>query len=233
MDSVWSLNDGNLFQELSEAEVDLILQLMPVFSYSRGEHLYFAGDIGDYLFLVREGSVKLYYVAETGQEKILGVFHAGEFFGELFLGKYQYRIGHAQALTDITVHRVNEEIFLRLIQQVPRLALSLVQCLAEKRRDALIRIHALLQKEPRNRLLITLYSVLLQHDTINMEAAPIPHALTQQDLANITGLNRTTVSALINQLRREGILGGRGRTLIINTRPFLHALSDLGLVYLR
>jgi CRP/FNR family transcriptional regulator, cyclic AMP receptor protein len=225
------MKDANLFRELSESEVDSILQMMPVFSYSRGEHVYFAWDKGDYLFLVRRGSIKLYYVTESGQEKILGVFQAGEIFGELFLGKYKYRMGHAQALTRVTVYRADQEVFLHLIQKVPRLALNLVEYLAEKRRDALIRIHALLQKEPRNCLLITLHSVLLQQAAADLEAVTVPRALTQQDLANITGLNRTTVSALINQLRREGILGGRGRTLIINTKPFLRAVYDLGLAH--
>lgn len=231
MDSVWAMKDANLFQKLSAEEVASILQMMPSSSYSRGEHVYFAWDEGDYLFLVHQGSIKLYYVTESGQEKILGVFQAGEIFGELFLGKYKYRMGHAQALTDVTLHRVDEKVFLRLIQQVPRLALNLVQYLAEKRRDALIRIHALLQKEPRNCLLITLHSILLQQDGADLEAVPIPRALTQQNLANITGLNRTTVSALINQLRRDGILGGRGRMLIINTKPFLRAVYELGLAH--
>jgi CRP-like cAMP-binding protein len=52
--------------------------------------------------------------------------------------------------------------------------------------------------------------------------------LTQEDIANLTGLNRSTVSLLINELRRQGILGGTRRALSINKRAIEAILEESG-----
>jgi hypothetical protein len=44
----------------------------------------------------------------------------------------------------------------------------------------------------------------------------VPPALTQEDVANIAGLNRSTACLLINEYRRQGVLGGAGRCLLVN-----------------
>jgi len=55
--------------------------------------------------------------------------------------------------------------------------------------------------------------------------------LTQEDIANMSGLNRTTVSASINDLRRRGVLGGGGRSLLVNRNAVYKILDEAGIEY--
>ena len=72
-------------------------------------------------------------------------------------------------------------------------------------RETFARMHALLQTDARSRLLVTLLSLARRHDSRHEGQFILNPAITQEDLANMSGLNRSTVSSLINQFRREGM----------------------------
>jgi CRP/FNR family cyclic AMP-dependent transcriptional regulator len=56
--------------------------------------------------------------------------------------------------------------------------------------------------------------------------------LTQEDIAHLVGLDRSTTSLLINRYRRDGVLGGRGRLLEIYQTPVRALLEQAGLAML-
>ncbi|MBN8590682.1 MAG: Crp/Fnr family transcriptional regulator [Anaerolineae bacterium] len=70
--------------------------------------------------------------------------------------------------------------------------------------------------DARHRLLGTLLILARRYCCDGGEWFALPESLTQEDLAKMTGLNRSTVSVLINELRRENVLGGVGRKLMVN-----------------
>ncbi|MCI0711111.1 MAG: cyclic nucleotide-binding domain-containing protein [Chloroflexi bacterium] len=99
--------------------VVVLINRQPVLIFYPGEHLFRDGDLGDYLFLVREGTVKISYFTKDGQEHGLNIFSDGNVFGELFLSQRRHRIGYAKALDRVIACRLTEEDFLALIQQFP------------------------------------------------------------------------------------------------------------------
>jgi len=226
---IWNLRDAKLFQGLSSDELEQMLELMPTYSYRQGEFIFYAGDIADSLFVLQTGTVKVAYITLNGDEKILNIFRSGDVFGELFLGKYRHRIGEAQALEDVVVCKLCEEDFLNLIQRFPRVALNFIRHLADEQRETLARMHALMRADARYRLLGTLLSVARRYCCDDGDWFNLPASLTQEDIANMAGLNRSTVSSLINELRREGVLGGSGRSLAVNRAAIQQILEDAGL----
>ncbi len=229
MDELWNMRGINLFSGLTSNEIEEVLKLAPPKSYHKGEYIFFAGDAADALFILQLGTVKVSYITSNGDEKILNIFRPGDIFGELFLGKYRHRIGQAQALDDVIVCKMSEEIFLSLTQRLPRIALNFIRHLADSQRETLARTHALMRAEAKYRLLGILLSIVRRYAYTDSVWVELPPSLTQEDIANMAGLNRSTVSSVVNDLRREGILGGTGRSLTVNRTAIEALLKEAGL----
>ena len=227
-DEIWNLRDVELFSSLEPHEIEEIMRVMPSYEYQRGQYVFYAGDVADSLFVLHSGTVKVSYITLNGDEKVLNIFKPGDVFGELFLGKYRHRIGEAQALEHVVVGRLCEETFLDLVARFPRIALNFMRHLADFQRETLARMHALMRMEARYRLLGTLLSVARRYCCTDGSWFELPASLTQEDIANMAGLNRSTVSTLINELRRENILGGSGRSLAVNRAAVETILEEAG-----
>ncbi len=226
---IWNVRNVELFSELTVEEMEQVLEVMPTYSYRAGEYVFHSGEQAHSLFVLQVGTVKVSYITLNGDEKVLNIFQPGDVFGELFLGKYRHRVGEAQALEDVVVGQMCEENFLDLIQRFPRIALNFIRHLADEQRETLARMHALMRMEARYRLLGTLLSVARRYCCTDGEWFDLPGSLTQEDIANMAGLNRSTVSSLINQMRREKLLGGSGRTLTVNLPAVEMVLEAAGL----
>lgn len=228
MEELWSLRRVQLFRGLSPAQMDEVLRIMPVTSYRKNEYIFMAGDDADALFIVQVGTVKVAYVDLNGEEKILSIFQTGDLFGHLFLGKYRKRIGNAQALSDVVLCRLTEIDFINLVQRFPLIAINFIRHQANEHRESVARMHALMSMDARHRLLGTLLSLARRYCCHESDWFTLPESLTQEDIANMTGLNRSTVSLLINELRREQVLGGTGRLLSVNRKAVERILEDAG-----
>ncbi len=233
MDEIWNLRGVDLFHHLTQEEIQEILISMPMYEYSTGQYLFHTGEPADSLYLLEAGIVKVAYITPNGEEKILGIFQQGDIFGELFLGKEHARIGEAQALSDVTVCRLKKEDFLMLLQRFPKVGYNFILHLVNEQRGTLARMHALMRTDARSRLLGTLLHIARRYCGDEEGWFDLPPSLTQEDIANMAGLNRSTVSLLINDLRREGALGGTGRTLNIHIGRVEKLLADNGLEMLR
>lgn len=225
MEEMWGLRGVNLFQDLTPKEVGEVLKLAPPRSFRKREFIFYAGEAADALYILEQGTVKVSYITLNGDEKVLNVFRPGDVFGELFLGKYRHRVGEAQALEDVIVCKLNEDAFLALIQHIPRIALNFIRHLADSQREAMARSHALMRADAKYRLAGILLSLARRYCCTDSDWFELPLSLTQEDLANMAALNRSTVSTLINEFRREGVLGGTGRTITVN-RAALEALLE-------
>ncbi|MCI0710773.1 MAG: Crp/Fnr family transcriptional regulator, partial [Chloroflexi bacterium] len=225
---VWNLRNVNLFNGLSEDDKLAIMHTMPMEAYSADEFLFHAGDKADCLFVLLTGTVKVSYLTLNGEEKILNVFQAGDIFGDLFLGKYRSRIGTAQAMEDVIVCRLSEADFLALVTQFPQVALNFIQHQANQHRETIARMQALMGMNARHRLFGTLLGMARLYCCTDTHWFTLHESLNQEDLANMAGLVRTTVSSLINEFRREGLLGGTGRHITVNRVAIARALEDAG-----
>ncbi|NDJ77521.1 MAG: Crp/Fnr family transcriptional regulator [Chloroflexi bacterium] len=228
-EQVWGLHGVRLFDGMTPQEVLTLQEAMPIVRYRQGEYLFFAGEAADSLFLLQEGLVKVSYITLNGDEKILNIFQPGDVFGELFLGKYRHRVGEARAMEDVAVCKLCEETFLDLIHEVPRIALNFIRHLADEQRETLARMHALMRSEAKYRLLGVLLHSARRYCCTDNEWFTLPASITQEDIANMTALNRSTVSSLINDLRREGVLGGTGRSLTVHRAAIQAMLEEAGL----
>ncbi len=201
---------------LSPDEASQVCRVLRYSQYPRGAIIFRAGELAHVLFVVLEGVVKKTYSNARGDEQVMGVYQKGDILGQLFLGKYRHRIATAIAVTDVSLAALARSDLEQLSTTIPRLSLNMIQHLADSQRETLARLHAVRQLNARFRLLGTLLTLARQSQETEQFWHCLPPGITQADVASIAGLNRTTANLLINELRREGMLGGAGRTLTVH-----------------
>jgi CRP/FNR family transcriptional regulator, cyclic AMP receptor protein len=213
---------------LQGVDVGVVQPYIHVAHHPKGKFLFHDGDHPDGIYLLLDGTVKVTYLNSGGDEKIISIYERGEIFGELFLGKYRRRLGSAVALSDITVGKISERHVQTLIQCCPEFAMNFIRHLADEQRETLAHTHALMHLDATQRLLGTLLYLARRYTDNSGEWASLPLCITQEDIASIACINRSTASLLINQLRKQNILGGKGRVLTINRRAIEALLYKAG-----
>lgn len=106
--------------------VESLLARSTTTEVERGTMLFAQGDPADAIFVVLEGWVKLYRLAPSGAEAVVGVFTKGHSFGEaVALRQMTYPV-YAETVTDSTLLRLDARDMLRLLVDSPEIAISML-----------------------------------------------------------------------------------------------------------
>lgn len=215
---VWNLQRLNLFEGLKPETMEQVLQIVTVKQIARGEFLFRPGDPEDRLYLLHHGRVKTYVHSERGQEKIMHLFYPGDAFGGLLLGTTHGELPWAQALDDVVVSSMDEAAFKRFMQTLPDLCMSLFRYLAVHHANDMRRLETFIHTDAGQRLVLTLLELGDRLGCAETESFELGARYSHEDLANMIGVVRSTVSETIGQLRQAGVLSGQGRYLVVH-RP--------------
>jgi len=194
-----------------------------VFSFSAGESVFIQGASPKAVYLVANGRIKVVRGTPEGHESILCMRGSGDYFCPVPLLDKGKHLGTAVAITDVTLFSIDKEVFSDLCSQSPEL-LSVVQgdCLGEVRR-LLNRLETFAFRNIKERLAITLLNEI-RHQNKNGTANELH--LTQQDLANLVGASRESVSRILKEFERKKIVSlGRGR-IILKDKQRLRQLAE-------
>jgi CRP-like cAMP-binding protein len=103
-----------------------VLSEARVRSYERGETIFLQGDQATAIYIVAAGWVKLYRVAPSGAEAVVGVFTKGRSFGEAVAFRTDVYPVAAEAVTDCSLIRIEADSLLRQIRESPEIAISIL-----------------------------------------------------------------------------------------------------------
>jgi CRP/FNR family cyclic AMP-dependent transcriptional regulator len=221
-----------LFARLTDDERRALAPYLHTQHYRRGAFLFHVGEVADQLFWIYQGIVKVSALTLDGGERLLNIFWPGDIFGMICVSDDQRRLGVAQAIAPVSVLTTTSAGLAQLLRLRPDLAADLLHDLLDQQRRITLRVEALLNADTGERLLALLLDLGQRY------GLPIPHGyrlaadLTQEDIAHLVGLNRSTTSLLINRYRRDGVLGGHGRRLEIYQAPARALLEQAGMAML-
>lgn len=115
-----------LLASAPEAVAKSVLDSARVRQFSRGETIFLQGERASAIYIVAEGWVKLYRIAPSGAEAVVGVFTKGSSFGEAVAFRHDTYPVAAEAVTDCTLIRIEADAFLRQIRENPEVAISIL-----------------------------------------------------------------------------------------------------------
>lgn len=205
-----------LFQALTDAENQALQEASRVIELPRNATVYDLGTTSDQIYILVEGMVKLGAFSADGREVLKAICHPISVFGELGLAGEATRREFARTLNEKTrLVAVPIKELQRLMQTNPSLGLSILDHIGGKLLQTERRMESLIFQDARTRIIQFLKeSASKRGRRIGFEWL-FKHSLTQQDIANITGTSRQTVTSVLNELRKENLIHFNRRSILI------------------
>jgi len=204
-----------IFADLKDDILEKIYNLLQKRNYKRNNMILMEEDFGDTLFILNKGSVKITRLSDDGREVILSILGEGDFFGEMSIFDGESRSANVVALEDSEVYILKRGDFIDLLEKHPKIAIALLQELATRLRKSDQQIEGLSLSDAENRIGMTISRLAEELGVIKMGQVVIHNLPYQQDIANMAGTSRETVSRMLTLLQRKGYIQKRGRKLII------------------
>lgn len=215
-----------LFGGLSSEELQLVASAAVRRRQSRGSVIFFEREPGDALYIIEEGQVRIYRVAEDGREKTLALLSEGDFFGEMALIDDEPRSAIAEATEPTVLLAIHKRDVHNLIHANPSIALSMIKGLSRRLRETNRQLMDAVFLDVRGRLLRLLLELDGRHGKPHDGGRLIDIRLTHQELANMVGTSRESVTRVLTELQDVGALGYAQRHMMWIDRQSLEEYMD-------
>ena len=200
-----------IFSGLNPEETCRIASFARSVRRARGEFIYIPGDRADFVYIVRQGRIKLSVLSESGKEIAIDIIQPGEIFGEFALVDEAPRSNMAQALDDILMWVFPKRDFAHLLTAQPKLAMSYIRMVGDRRRRMEKKLCDITSKAVSARVCELLHEVATSAAEVDVAASDYLVPLTHHDVASLIGAARQTTTTVLNDLERRSIIElGRG-----------------------
>ncbi|MEW5977102.1 MAG: Crp/Fnr family transcriptional regulator [Acidobacteriota bacterium] len=212
-----------LFQDLGSAELDLLAGRAVRKQLSKGEMLFCEGDKAHGLYLVEQGSVKIFKLSGSGREQVLHVERAGDSIAELPLfdgGPYP---ASAAALEDSTLLFIDKRAFDELCLAHPSIGLSVIRVIGKRLRKLTRLLEEIALKDVGHRLAWWLLERAEEHGVRRGDTVELEIKLSHSDIGTRIGTVREVVTRTFSRLEAEGLIEVNGKVVRI---PKIERLRD-------
>ena len=204
-----------LFEGLDDEQLDAIALVTITRRFDKHQVIILAEEEGDALFIISSGQVKVSIVSEDGREVILSLLGTGSVFGELSLLDGKPRSANVVATENTDLYMLRRSDLLQLVYKVPQIAVGLLAELAARLRKTDRKIGGLALLDVTSRISETLLQLADEHGTETDGGVLLKSRPTHQQIANMSGTTRETVSRVLKRLEKQGYISTEGRTITI------------------
>ncbi len=201
-----------LFDGVGDIDIEAVASLLIERRFPKNKTIVEEGMPGDYMYIVCDGRVKVTKLSGDGREKILEMLGSGSFFGELSLLDGAPRSASVKALTETRMLALSRSDFLAQLRRSPDLAMALIQELTARLRQMDDQASSLSFQRVQERTQGLLVRLATDPGSEGHRATP---ALTHQQIADMIGTSRETVTRVIKALKLEGWLSQDGKRYLI------------------
>ena len=228
-DVAWSAAHANFRSTLTAEEAEDLLKSSRLLTLKSREHLFQAGDPANDVYLVAEGCIRLFQVSPTGRESILWFNFPGELFGIAEIWSRSQRQVYAVANEASRVRAVRRQDFIGFLGAHPEAALTAIGILSARVRAMGQTLGGLASENVESRVArLLLRFAKVSSSTrcpVGVERGElcVNLRLRHQDIANLIGASRQTVTTTLLRLRRQGTVRMEGHHIHIVQPEHLRA----------
>lgn len=193
--------------------------------YRAREIIYTQDQISHGIYYLHRGRVKISILCRDGSEKILAIHDAPATFGESAAFDGQPYFATAMALENSEVYLIPYSKLLELLQHHPETMLLLFKSLCRKMRLLALQVEGLTFLSASARVAHMLIKLSTDYGRQTQEGLTIQLPITHQELANVIGTSRTTVTMILNRLANNGIIKNHHRRFIICNLEYLRQIT--------
>lgn len=225
-----SLKSSSLFKDLDNRDIEELARLCVTAKFNKGETIFVPGEERGRIFLVVSGEVRVYQIA-GGKKIVLEIYRPGGIFGDLSFAHQtlgRQRLDYAEALTrEARLGIIDSGDFVNYLKQHPGLALSLLVYLRNRLHLAESKIRDLALSSADVRIINELIRYAVKFGREDGKYYEIPKRLTHQEISEMTGLARETVTKTFASLSRAGMIERSDTSVIrLNKEQILKKCLD-------
>jgi len=181
----------------SQRWIDRFSEYAVLKTYPKGTLIFSEGDDSDGMFIIREGTVKVFMSDESGKEMLIATLGPGELVGEVASLDGQPRTASVSAMVNTKVAKIGLPEFQSFLEDNADLALEIIRVLTSRIRDHATSIGNLAFKNVYGRVVW----LLEKHANENSDGTfTVNRKFTQQDIADMVGSSREMVSRVVSEL---------------------------------
>ena len=220
------LRNVPIFTDLSDSDLNRIASKMVSRDYEKGQMILLEESTGETFFIITSGTVKVTRLSDDGREVILALLGESDFFGEMSLLDGEGRSANIVANEDAEVMTLSRRDFLEYLETYPKIAIALLEELAVRLRKSDQQIESLSLSDSEQRIGITLIRLAEERGTIKRGDVTVQNLPYQQDIANMAGTSRETVSRTLKLLEDKKLVKRNGSDItIFNFNTFRQSFS--------
>lgn len=209
------LRELAIFSRLEGNQVKLICERATERKYLKGEIIFFEDNNDENLYILLDGRVKLTMLSPEGKEKAISILQVGDIFGEMSLFDQDTTPITAEVIDDARLVSIPFHDLEDIIRQEPEVAIKIIEALAKRSRLLTSQIRELVFQDAEGRLASLLMRFIEDFGVEVKSGYLIDIVLTHQEIANLMGSSRVTVTKLLNQLIDEGIIKIYKRKIVV------------------
>lgn len=213
-----------IFTELTGEELAALASIVTLEEVRRRRVIFLPGDPGGAVFFVNGGRVKISRVTRDGKELTLAYRGPGEIFGELCLVDGGPREEMAEAMENALVTEIPREEFEKLLDSHVSIGAKLTRILCARRRELENKVEDLVFKDVSAKLAELLLQFGDDYGVDDDRGTMVAVKITHQEMANLIGSTRETVSLTLSQFKKNKLIATEGRKIILTDRVGLKAL---------
>ena len=204
-----------VFADLSERELEEVVQVAVPRRWERGEVIFREGDPGDTCYLIKDGAVILTREHQDGRMIALAELRAGGMFGELAMFRAEPRSATAEAIEETTAVALLAPDLQRLIKGNPDIATKLLAALAERVSRTTERLLQQSFQTVAGRVASALLAQTISRTAEGAQGSDVLIKATQAEIAHLAGTSRESASRFLATLERAGVVTlGRGKVTV-------------------
>lgn len=206
---------AGIFQGVAPGAVAALAGQLERVEFPRGHQVFAEGDVGDRLYIIVAGKVKVGRRTLDGRENLLALMGPADMFGELALFDPGPRTSTVTALTDVQAVTMGSAALRMWIREYPEIAEQLLRVLARRLRRTNDAVSAMIFTDVPGRVAKQLLGLAQRFGVRDGSAVRVDHELTQEELAQLVGSARETVNKALGDFVERGWIRLQGKTVFI------------------
>jgi CRP-like cAMP-binding protein len=222
--TLWYLRKVPLLADIGPEALARMAERVELREARRRDVIYLPGDPGRALFIVHGGRVKVSKVTRDGKSLTLAYHGPAEVFGDSCMIDGGPRTEMAEAVENALLSEIDRGHFEEVVTAHPALGLAMTRLMIVRRRELENKVEALVFRDVSSKLAELLVKLALEYGVDDARGTLVALKITHQELANLIGSTRETVSLTLSQFKRKRMIATEGRKVIISDSEALRAL---------
>lgn len=193
-----------LFHSLTDSELFDLSPKVILKEFKKNHVILHEEDTNNFMYIIVQGKVKIYQIGDQGKEMILSVHGSGEFFGEMSLIDGKTDPATVAAMENSIIAVISRNDFYSLLHSQKKILENLLELLCSRLRESWKKIQMLNFNDAAQRIKMLLMILSEDYGDKSQEGITLRIKLIHQNIADMTGLSRETVTRVLDKWKNNG-----------------------------